>query len=212
MIYIQLAGALVCCLTASYWDLKEARVPNKLVLTMLVFGLLFAVLRFELHYIMLWAANSGLSFLLAYGLWRFGAWAGGDAKLFWGLVTMVPLFPWQSGLLSAQSSVLGIMIWLALLSLLRLSSLGIINSVRNGQKALLVKSIARPLMVTGAFMLILHFTLQIPVTLQASSGLMLFMVASYRVGSKVKTTVRLAPYITSAFVLAMFFDLVSLFI
>ena len=211
MIYVQIAGALVCCLTASYWDLKETRVPNGLVLVMVIFGLLFAVLRLDFHYMILAGINSGLAFLLVYGMWRFGAWAGGDAKLFWGLATMVPFLPWQISSLSAQSSVFSILLWLAFLLLIRLSFRGVLDSIRAGQKAVLLKTIARPLMFAAAFTLVLHLTLQVPLALEASSGLMLFMIASYKVGKKVRTPVKVAPYITTAFVLAMFFDLAGLF-
>ncbi|MFC2174664.1 prepilin peptidase [archaeon] len=83
---------------ASFTDLKERIVPDWLSYSMVAIGLMYhlglSVLEWSLHPFLLSAGGAVLAFVFAYALWRIGAWAGGDVKLFTGLGALVPLvFP-----------------------------------------------------------------------------------------------------------------------
>ena len=76
---------------ASYTDLRETIVPDNLNYALIIFGLLYHIYLSattqSLSPITLSIAGATLAFVFSYILWRMGAWAGGDVKLFTALVT-----------------------------------------------------------------------------------------------------------------------------
>ncbi|MCD6522737.1 MAG: prepilin peptidase [Candidatus Diapherotrites archaeon] len=80
---------------ASYTDIKQRIVSNELVLLLLVSGVvLHAIESFATRSIMpllFSLAASIMMFLFSYALWRIGAWAGGDVKLFTALAALLPM-------------------------------------------------------------------------------------------------------------------------
>lgn len=98
--------ALIALLIASYTDLKERIVSNKLSYGMIVLGLgLHAFQAFYFSNAMVFIVSliiTIITFACSYGLWKLGVWAGGDVKLFTGIAALMPLnFP-------AFSEILGI--------------------------------------------------------------------------------------------------------
>lgn len=92
-ILVSIAGLI----GATYTDLKERIVPNKLN-----YGLVFAALIiygaqsvFEFSYMPLFysAVGLGVGFLFGWVLWKLGVFAGGDVKLFMGLGALNPWTP-----------------------------------------------------------------------------------------------------------------------
>jgi preflagellin peptidase FlaK len=86
--------AIVACLYASYSDLKSGIIPNKLTFPLIAIGLvlngIYAFLMGEVWIIVVCAVVTGIIFALGYLLWKMGAWAGGDVKLFTALAALLP--------------------------------------------------------------------------------------------------------------------------
>ncbi len=89
--------SLLGLLIATYTDFKERIIPNWVSYGMLVLGLVLSAYES-------WSTNSIMplvvtvavviaTYVVAYGLWRLGAWAGGDVKLFTGLAALNPFNP-----------------------------------------------------------------------------------------------------------------------
>jgi preflagellin peptidase FlaK len=87
----------VACLYASYSDLKSGIIPNKLTFPLIAIGLvlngIYAFLMGEVWIIVVCAVVTGIIFALGYLLWKMGAWAGGDVKLFTALAALLPFNP-----------------------------------------------------------------------------------------------------------------------
>ncbi|MEW6294769.1 MAG: A24 family peptidase C-terminal domain-containing protein [Candidatus Diapherotrites archaeon] len=101
--------ALIALIIASYTDLKERIVSNKLSYGMIVLGLglhaLQAFYFFDAIILLVSAIITAVTFACAYGLWKLGVWAGGDVKLFTGIAALMPLnFPAFSELLGIKFS------------------------------------------------------------------------------------------------------------
>jgi preflagellin peptidase FlaK len=95
LIYFLVAG--IALAIASYTDLKQRIVSDKISYGLIVIGLL-------LHALQAFFANNAmifgtalavciLTFVFGYVLWKLGVWAGGDVKLFTGLAAVVPFNP-----------------------------------------------------------------------------------------------------------------------
>lgn len=210
---IQVFVAVFGSLLAAVWDMRTGRVPNRLSFSMMALGFILCLLNFDLSYFLIWSANFGAAFLLAYVLWRFGAWAGGDAKLFWGVVSLVPSYPLSSSF-SSLSSVFNILLWLATLLLIRFSVRSIRVFVRTRDLKKLAYLASKPVLVTLAVVLFIsavsnNFS---ALSLGSKSFFFIFLFTSYRIGraNDKKETIKLTPYISAAFVLSLFFDLVGL--
>ena len=94
-------------LIATYTDLKERIIPNKLTYGLIVGGLLLHGLEsyFYVSYLpFLFAVGTTIvGFAFAYALWKAGAWAGGDVKMFTALAALNPLnYFFLGGLLNLQ--------------------------------------------------------------------------------------------------------------
>ncbi len=89
--------AILACIYASYSDLKRGIIPNKLTFPLIGLGLIlngiYAFIIGEIWFIMVCAVVTGVIFALGYLLWKMGAWAGGDVKLFTALAALIPFAP-----------------------------------------------------------------------------------------------------------------------
>lgn len=89
--------AVVACLYASYTDLKSGIIQNKLTFPLIVIGLvlngLYAFMMGNIWLIIYALIFTAGIFVLGYVLWKFGAWAGGDVKLFTALAALLPFYP-----------------------------------------------------------------------------------------------------------------------
>lgn len=89
--------AIIACFYASYTDLKWGIIPNKLTFSLIGLGVILnTIYAFMINNI--WFIVTGLIFVvlvyvISYIFWRFGAWAGGDAKLFTALAALLPFYP-----------------------------------------------------------------------------------------------------------------------
>ena len=87
--------SLIGLLVASYSDLKERIVDDKISYGMVLLGLLlfFGNALMNSDWVSLvWSVAAGIgAFAIGYLLWRIGFWAGGDVKLFTGLAVLNPI-------------------------------------------------------------------------------------------------------------------------
>lgn len=88
------AASLIGLSVACYTDLKERRVPNKLNLGLIVLGVIAhsanAVISGEYFFLGSYFIVVLGAFAFSWIVWRMGAWAGGDAKLFTALAALNP--------------------------------------------------------------------------------------------------------------------------
>ena len=79
---------------ASYTDLKETIVPDRLNYLLIAFGILYhaylSIATSSFVPLGLSVMGAAAAFAFAYLLWRIGAWAGGDVKLFTALGALTP--------------------------------------------------------------------------------------------------------------------------
>jgi len=133
--YVLLAvlTAILGTIIAVYFDFKESRIPNKLVLSMLIFSIPFALLRGDLS---LWFLNLILALLIFYIFWELRVWAGGDSKLFIALAALIPVYP-DLGVLSKplyqDFFFLTILMNLLIVYLMHTIILILVNSLREGR-------------------------------------------------------------------------------
>lgn len=79
----------------SIWDLRERRIPNGLVMPVMLAALCWRIYASAAHRT-LDIAFVLIAWVIVFLLWQIGVWGGGDAKLLMGLLAM---FPTQSFLL-----------------------------------------------------------------------------------------------------------------
>jgi preflagellin peptidase FlaK len=89
--------AIIACFYASYTDLKSGIIPNKLTFPLIGIGIVLnGIYSFTagniwfLIYTLIFTAGI---FVIGYILWKLGAWAGGDVKLFTALAALLPFYP-----------------------------------------------------------------------------------------------------------------------
>jgi len=89
--------AVLVCLYASYSDLKRGIIPNRITFPVIGLGLginaLKAYLIADIWIFIYTAVFTAGIFALGYILWRMGAWAGGDVKLFTAVTALLPFQP-----------------------------------------------------------------------------------------------------------------------
>jgi len=94
MIYA--AIGIVFFLIASYTDIKRREVPETLTIGLIGTGLflhlLESLMKSDPGFIISSAYMAVLAFAFSYFLYRIGAWAGGDVKLFTGLGAILPYY------------------------------------------------------------------------------------------------------------------------
>lgn len=88
--------AILACLYASYSDIKRGIIPNKLTFPLIIGGLalngIYAFMIASPAFIITTLIYTAAIFIFGYIFWKFGAWAGGDVKLFTALAALLP-FP-----------------------------------------------------------------------------------------------------------------------
>ncbi|MCD4739723.1 prepilin peptidase [archaeon] len=93
--FVYAAVAVLVLVIASYTDLKQRIVPNKLNYALIVSGLVLHLLESimlnSIEPIMLSILGGLSAFFIAFVLYKIGGWAGGDVKLFAGLGALLPL-------------------------------------------------------------------------------------------------------------------------
>ncbi|QQR92648.1 MAG: prepilin peptidase [Candidatus Iainarchaeum archaeon] len=128
--------SLIALLYSTYTDFKSRMIPDWLTHGIAVVGLLIAFFQsYEAKSIdpmLLVGATTLATFIVAYGFWKLGAWAGGDVKLFTALATLNPLnyfvlgnlfnlsFAWNGAELLHASSLPFFMLNLFMLSVIML--------------------------------------------------------------------------------------------
>lgn len=90
-----LVVSVIGLLMATYSDIKQRMVDDKVSYGLAGIGILLFLINAVLNGEWLlfgWSVAAGIgTFLVGYGLWRVGFWAGGDVKLFTGLATLNPI-------------------------------------------------------------------------------------------------------------------------
>ncbi|WP_144011621.1 A24 family peptidase C-terminal domain-containing protein [Methanobacterium paludis] len=88
--------AILACIYASYSDMKNGIIPNKLTFPLIGIGIVLnGIYAFTIGnplFIVMALIYTAVIFVLGYVFWKFGAWAGGDVKLFTALAALLP-FP-----------------------------------------------------------------------------------------------------------------------
>lgn len=76
---------------SSWFDTKNQRIPNKLIIGFLIGGLILNfsinILDFQINY----AINLAFSFFVGFFLWYINFWNAGDGKLFLAFVSLIPI-------------------------------------------------------------------------------------------------------------------------
>jgi len=125
---IPVIAAVICTFFAAIEDLKTSKIPNRIVFPALAVSIVFG---FFLWSPLIWAANFAGAFIVAYIFWRLGLWSGGDGKLFWLIVSFVPVYP-MATTLSRSSFMPGFLMWLALLLITRFFFSSVLFRISNG--------------------------------------------------------------------------------
>lgn len=175
--------SLIALLYSTYTDFKSRMIPDWLTHGIAVIGLLLAFWQsYEQRSIdpmLLVGATTLATFIVAYGFWKLGAWAGGDVKLFTALATLNPLnyfvlgnyfnlsFVWNGSELLIPSSLPFFMLNLFMLSvimlmpytaLLALQALG--KKHLRGEFALLTKNAFLRVIEHAGVIVLFSFVLQ----------------------------------------------------
>jgi archaeal preflagellin peptidase FlaK len=95
--FVTIIIAVIACLYASYSDLKEGVIRNKLTFPLIIIGIILNAVYVFTSTASIWlfvecVVVTGLIFVLGYIFWKMGAWAGGDVKLFTGLAALIPFY------------------------------------------------------------------------------------------------------------------------
>ncbi|WP_414468739.1 A24 family peptidase C-terminal domain-containing protein [Methanobacterium sp. ACI-7] len=89
--------AIIACIYASYTDLKSGIIQNKLTFPLIGLGIVFngiyAFIAGNIWLLIYAVIFTAGIFVLGYALWKIGAWAGGDVKLFTALAALIPFYP-----------------------------------------------------------------------------------------------------------------------
>jgi len=89
--------AIIACFYASYTDLKSGIIQNKLTFSLIGVGIIlnavYAVMIRDIWFIVIGLIFTAVIFAVGYIFWKFGAWAGGDVKLFTALAALLPFYP-----------------------------------------------------------------------------------------------------------------------
>ena len=94
---LPIAITLTVTIVASYFDLKKGIIPNKLTLSLFIFGIsinsIFSIFFNDSIYVLSSIILGTFTFLLTYILWKIKLWAGGDVKLLTAIATSISYSP-----------------------------------------------------------------------------------------------------------------------
>lgn len=81
----------ICCIIATYTDVKRQIIPNKLTFSFFLIGISIVSFYFYLadDFNIFYYCSIIIVYFLSYILWYFGVWAGGDVKLFTAISTLL---------------------------------------------------------------------------------------------------------------------------
>ena len=105
---ISIVIAVVACIYASYSDLKDGIIKNKLTFPLIAIGIilnaLYILTTSDVWLFVKCIVVTAVVFVLGYIFWKMGAWAGGDVKLFTGLAALIPFYaiPFYPAVVSYQ--------------------------------------------------------------------------------------------------------------
>lgn len=82
---------VICCILATYTDVKYGLIPNKLTVSAIIVGLVLVTCYYLLtgSFNLFYYLSVVLVFIFSYILWILGVWAGGDVKLFTAISTLL---------------------------------------------------------------------------------------------------------------------------
>ena len=82
---------VICCIIATYTDVKYGLIPNKLTVSAIIVGLVLVTCYYLLtgSFNLFYYLSVVLVFIFSYILWILGVWAGGDVKLFTAISTLL---------------------------------------------------------------------------------------------------------------------------
>lgn len=92
---LAIAIVTICCIIATYTDIKHQIIPNKLTFSTIIIGIILVSIYFALinEFNLLYYISIIIIYVISYIFWRLGVWAGGDVKLFTAISTLlVPEF------------------------------------------------------------------------------------------------------------------------
>jgi len=96
-IYLAIIVSVIGLVIATYTDLKERIVPNKLNYSLAIIGLIifgaYSISSLEISFFLFSFIGMCWGFFFGWILWKVGIFAGGDVKLFMGLGALNPLTP-----------------------------------------------------------------------------------------------------------------------
>ena len=96
-IYLAIIVSIIGLIIATYTDLKERIVPNKLNYSLAILGLIifgaYSITLMDISFFLFAFIGMCWGFLFGWILWKIGIFAGGDVKLFMGLGALNPLTP-----------------------------------------------------------------------------------------------------------------------
>lgn len=94
---ISIIIAIIACVYASYSDLKSGVIRNKLTFPLIALGIILNAIYIFTTTGDIWlfikvVVIVAFIFIIGYILWKMGAWAGGDVKLFTAIAALIPLY------------------------------------------------------------------------------------------------------------------------
>jgi len=208
LLLLQIFSLLAGCVVASLLDLRKEKIPNKLTFGMMVMGALFAFFHLDYNYSVLWIVNFIVAFLITYTLWSIKAWGGGDAKLFWAIVSLAPFIPWHDSL-SKLTIIPPLLLWLACLLLIRFFVIVLSEQIK--EKTL--QGLSKVLRPQLAKTFTIFACLGLVILLRTPIFVLPLLLSAYTTSkcSVTQLRIRLAPYLTCALILSLFFDITGFF-
>jgi len=95
--FLPIVAVIVTTTIATYFDIKKGIIPNKIPISLLLFGIainsIFSLLYNDSSYIFTSIILTIFTFILTYILWKFKIWAGGDVKLLTAIASAIPTQP-----------------------------------------------------------------------------------------------------------------------
>lgn len=102
ILIIQVITTLIFCFIASYYDIKQGIIPDRISLFLIIFGLssnfILSLITNNFKHILASAISSYLTYIVCYLLWKLKIWGGGDVKLLSGIASIIPFFTGISNL------------------------------------------------------------------------------------------------------------------
>jgi len=101
--FAALSVALAGCYIGLRSDMGYGKIPNRLTFAMLFMSMVFAAMRInagDSSFTVLYLSNFIIGFLIGIIFWYIRAWSGGDAKMFWAIMALLPAYPQSLKILS----------------------------------------------------------------------------------------------------------------